>query len=60
MRRSVMVFGCTMEDGSQVTCDDDDVVSVRVHPDHSVTVTNSNNDETEVSGKWVGYVPRFN
>jgi hypothetical protein len=60
MRRSIMVFGCTMEDGSQVTCDDDGVVSVRVHPDHSVTVTNSSNDETAVDGKWVGYVPRFN
>ena len=60
MRRSIMVFGCTMEDGSQVTCDDDGVVSVRVHPDHSVTVTNSSTDVTEVNGKWVGYVPRFN
>ncbi len=55
-----MVFGCTIEDGSQVTCNDDGVVSVRVHPDHSVTVTNSSNDETMVDGKWVSYVPRFN
>lgn len=60
MRRSIMVFGCTMEDGSQVTCEDEGVVSVRVHPDHSVTITNSDNDVSEVDGKWVGYVPRFN
>lgn len=60
MRRSVMVFGCTMEDGSKVTCDDDGVVSVRVHPDHSVSVMNSSNDEHTLEGKWVGYVPRFN
>jgi len=60
MRRSIMVFGCTMDDGSQVTCDDEGVVSVRVHPDRSVSVTDSNNDETTVEGEWVGYVPRFN
>lgn len=60
MRRSIMVFGCTMEDDSQVTCDDNGVVSVKVHPDHSVSVTNSDNDERTIDGKWVGYVPRFN
>ncbi len=60
MRRSIMVFGCTLDDGSQVTCNDDGVVSVRVHPDHSVSTTNSHNEETTVDGKWVGYVPRFN
>lgn len=60
MRRSIMVFGCTMEDGSQISCDDEGVVSVRVHPDHSVSVTSSDNDERILDGKWVGYVPRFN
>ena len=60
MRRSIMVFGCTLEDGSRITCDDEGVVSVKDHPDHSVTVTRVDNTEVEVDGKWVGYVPRFN
>ncbi len=60
MRRSIMVFGCTLEDGSRITCDDEGVVAVKVHPDHSVTVTRADNTEVEVDGKWVGYVPRFN
>jgi hypothetical protein len=60
MRRSIMVFGCTMADGSQITCEDEGVVSVRVHPDHSVSVTNSSNEEQKMAGEWVGYVPRFN
>lgn len=48
MRRSIMVFGCTLEDNTTVNTTDEGIVSVRVHPDHSVTVTNSNNEVTGI------------
>lgn len=60
MRRSIMVFGCTLEDGTDVTTDSPENVSVRVHPDHSVSVTDPNGVETTIEGKWTSYVPRFN
>ena len=60
MRRSIMVFGCTLEDGSIISTDSDEIVSVRVHPDHSVSITDPIGSEQTIEGKWVSYIPRFN
>lgn len=60
MRRAIKVFGAEMDNGKQVTTDDDGKVSVTVHPDKSVTyLTPEGNTET-AEGSWVSYVPRFN
>ncbi len=60
-KRPIQVWGCDLEDGTRIDAGKDGIVSVIVHGDHSVTVTDTNNNETIVEGAyWVGYVPRQN
>jgi hypothetical protein len=60
-KRSIQVWGCTLEDGSQITNGDEGIVSVIVNGDHTVTVTDSHNNEKIVEGaRWVSYIPRQN
>ncbi len=60
-KRSIQVWGCDLEDGTRISNDDDGIVSVIVNGDHSVTVTDSNNNARIVEGaRWVSYVPRQN
>ena len=60
-KRSIQVFGCTLADGRQLNHSDSDYVSVIVNPDHSVSVTDINNNESILEGaEWVSYVPRTN
>ncbi len=60
MRRAIKVFGAQLENGGKVTTDDDDIVSVTVHPDKSVTFLTPSGDTKTVDSKWTSYVPRFN
>jgi hypothetical protein len=60
MRRAIKVFGAQLEDGNQVTTDDEGIVSVTVHPDKSVTFLTPDGNTKSVSSKWTSYVPRFN
>jgi|GEM_PF-1995000 len=60
-KRSIQVWGCDLEDGTRITNDDKDIVSVIVNADHSVTVTDVNNNNRIIDGAyWVSYVPRQN
>lgn len=59
-KRPIQVWGCDMEDGSRVNAGENGIVSVIVHGDKTVTVTDVNNDEKKIDGTWVGYVPRQN
>jgi len=60
-KRSIQVWGCDLEDGTRISNDDEGIVSVIVNGDHSVTVTDSSNNERIVEGaRWVSYVPRQN
>ena len=60
-KRSIQVWGCDLEDGTRVNAGEDDIVSVIVHGDHTVTVTDTNHVEKILEGaRWVGYVPRQN
>lgn len=49
-----------MKDGSQITEENEGVVSVTCHPDHSVTTTDANNQEKKWDGEWISYNPRYN
>ena len=61
VKRSIQVWGCTLEDGSQITNGHDGIVSVIVNGDHTVTITDSHGHEKIVDGaRWVSYVPRQN
>lgn len=65
-RRSIAVFGCTLEDGSQLNHTDSEFVSVIVNPDKTVSVTDIDNNKTILLGddgvpvQWVSYIPRVN
>ncbi len=60
-KRSIQVWGCDLEDGTKITNNDEGIVSVIVNGDHTVTVTDSSNNERIVEGaRWVSYVPRQN
>ena len=62
-RRSIQVFGCTLEDGTQLNHTDSEYVSVIVNPDKTVTVTDINSNESLYKNgevHWVSYVPRTN
>jgi len=60
-KRSIQVWGCDLEDGTRITNEDEDIVSVIVNPDHTVTVTDVNNTNKIVEGaRWVSYIPRQN
>ena len=58
MRRSIFVWGAVMKDGSKITTDN--YTAVKVNPDKSVEVTNSDGTKNIVEGEWVSYIPRFN
>ena len=58
MRRAVMVFGCTLEDGTQITTED--YTSVKVFPNKNVEVTRADGSKEIINGNWVSYIPRFN
>lgn len=58
MRRAIMVFGCTLEDGSQITTED--YTSVKVFPDKSIEVTKADGSKEFIEGTWISYTPRFN
>jgi|GEM_PF-436711 len=60
MRRAIKVFGATLDNGLTVKTDSDDIVSVTIHPDKSVTVLDPAGNTKTVDGHWVSYVPRFN
>lgn len=61
VKRPIQVFGCDLIDGGRIDAGMDDIVSVIVHGDHSVSVTDVNNNETIIEGAyWVSYVPRQN
>ena len=58
-KRPIQVWD--LEDGGRIDAGMNGIVSVIVHGDKSVTITDSNNNETLVDGaKWVSYVPRQN
>ena len=60
-KRPIQVWGCDLEDGTRINAGEKGIVSVIVHGDHTVTVTDENHNETVVEGAhWVGYVPRQN
>jgi hypothetical protein len=60
-KRSIQVWGCDLEDGTRITNDDEGIVSVIVNGDHTVTITDPDNNEKIVEGaRWVSYVPRQN
>jgi len=60
-KRSIQVWGCDLADGTRITNDDKDIVSVIVNADHSVTVTDVDNNNQIIDGAyWVSYVPRQN
>ena len=60
MRRSIKVYGAQLEDGKEITTDDEGVVSVTVHPDKSVTYLTPEGQTMQTESKWLSYVPRFN
>ena len=60
-KRPIQVWGCDLEDGGRIDAGMNGIVSVIVHGDHSVTVTDDHNNESTVDGAyWVSYVPRQN
>lgn len=65
-KRSIAVFGCTLDDGTQLNHTDSEFVSVIVNPDRTVSTTDTNGNETILEGAdgkpaiWVSYVPRTN
>ena len=60
-RRSITVFGCTLDDGSTINNTDEGITSVIVNPDKTVTITDAHHNKTIVEGAvWVSYVPRAN
>lgn len=60
VRRAIKVWGAKMDDGRMITNEDEGVVSVTIHPDGSVTTSDSKGEEHKTSGTWVTYNPRFN
>jgi hypothetical protein len=54
-----MVFGCTLSDGTILDTKDDNIVTIRVHPDKRVEVTRPGNI-IDYYDNWISYVPRFN
>ena len=61
IKRPIQVWGCDLEDGTRINAGEDDIVSVIVHGDKTVTVTDTNHVEKLLEGaRWVGYVPRQN
>ena len=60
MRRAIKVWGAIMKDGTSITEDTDNVVSVTCHPDRSVTTTDQNNEQKIWEGEWISYTPRYN
>ncbi|MBT3196330.1 MAG: hypothetical protein HN842_00570 [Gammaproteobacteria bacterium] len=60
MRRAIKVWGAIMKDGTSITEDTDNVVSVTCHPDRSVTTTDQNNEQKIWEGEWISYNPRYN
>jgi len=60
MRRPIQVFGVTLEDGSTVTTDNDDIVAIKVMPDKTIHIIKGDNEIEILKQKWVGYTPRFN
>lgn len=56
--RSIQVWGCDLDDGSRINTGEDGIVSVVVHGDHTVSVTDENHNEKLVVGVyWVSYIP---
>lgn len=60
VRRAIKVWGAVMQDGTSVTNDDPNVVSVIIHPDGHVSTTDSAGRDTVINGTWATYNPRFN
>ena len=60
MRRAIKVWGAIMKDGTSITEDTDNLVSVTCHPDRSVTTTDQNNEQKIWEGEWISYNPRYN
>lgn len=60
MRRAIKVFGATLDSGVTIKTDSDDIVSVTIHPDKSVTYLDPAGNTKTAEGQWVSYIPRFN
>ena len=60
MRRAIKVFGAVLDTGKTIKTDSDDIVSVTIHPDKSVTYLDPEGHTSTAEGQWVSYVPRFN
>ena len=65
-KRPIQVWGADLTNGERVNAGENGVVSVIVHGDRTITVTDVHNDEQVLLGadgepvNWVGYVPRQN
>jgi len=60
MRRAIKVFGAVLNTGVTINTDSDQIVSVTIHPDKSVTYLDPAGNTLTADGQWVSYVPRFN
>ena len=60
-KRPIRVWGCDLEDGTRIDAGKNGIVSVIVHGDHTVSVTDEDNNETIVTkARWISYIPRTN
>ncbi len=61
-RNDIKVWGCILEDGTEITTEDEGIVSVVALTTGYVKTIDENNVETihEDRGKWISYNPRFN
>ena len=65
-KRPIQVWGADLVNGERINAGENDIVSVIVHGDKTVTVTDVHNEEKVVLDEngdpveWVGYVPRQN
>ena len=60
IRRAIKVWGAVMKDGTSITNDDPNVVSVTIHPDGTVSTTDPSGRDHKCNGTWATYNPRFN
>jgi hypothetical protein len=60
VRRAIKVWGAVMKDGTSITNEDPNVVSVIIHPDGSVSTTDPSGRAHKAEGTWATYNPRFN
>ncbi len=59
MRRPIKVYGAELDNGSKVTTEDPEIVTVTIHPDRSVSTTNLQGKSEIIEGQWVSYARRL-